>query len=81
MAANGAAAAPEPSNRRKLDFQRATIEEAAAHLVHELTLFDRACKSGETARHIALRITSAQVVLAVLGEKLALAQVSVWNEL
>ncbi len=69
------------STRLKLDRDRAVIEDAAAHLVHELNLLDRAIKNIESAPHIALRLASCQLTAAVLETKLALAVVSVWNEL
>jgi hypothetical protein len=66
--------------RVKLDGETRAVEEAAARLVQDLTHFHRAVRSCESAQKIGLRITSSQLLCAVLLEKLNLALVSIWNE-
>jgi len=64
----------------RLENQRSAIEDSAAFLVRELNLLDKAIRECESARNLALKVTSCQLAAAVLQEKLCMAQVRLFNE-
>jgi hypothetical protein len=67
--------------RAKLDLDRASVENTMVDLVAGVTRLDQAIKHVAPAREIALANTNCILQASLVLEKLALQQVTVWNEL
>jgi hypothetical protein len=65
----------------KLIEDQAKVESAAAELVRELSLLDKAVTHCDSPRNIALRITSTLLHIGLLLEKLSVEQITIWNQM